>query len=171
MKKDRKLLLIVTLFLITLLAVFIAVWALFFKDSAQQPLIPDHVPEIENNAEQIPDDNDQSNIPKNGGSVNLTYSKSVTVDLKNKNVNMLFANPGKSSHNIVLQIVVQDTVIVQSGAIKPKNQVKILDLLPGVDKRLSVGNYDGQFIIAYYDQNTGEKATLDTKLPIDIIVK
>ena len=126
--KQNKLILL--LLLITLIAVGVTVWALFFRDSGPT-LAPDYAPqEMEQHAETIPNDSgDKLDKPEGGGSVSLTYSNKVTVDLSDKMAALYFANPGKSNQDMVLQIAIQDTVILQSGTLKPGNQVKLLDLL------------------------------------------
>ena len=170
-KKDKTRLLILLLLLITLLAVCVTVWALFFRDSGPA-LAPDYAPqEMEQNAESIPDDSgEKMDTPEGGGSVSLTYSNKVTIDLSDKAAALYFANPGKSNQDMVIQITIQDTVIVQSGTLVPGQQVKLLDLLEGAEKQLSVGGYEGKFVVLYYDQTSGEKAMVNTEIPITINV-
>ena len=168
MKKNKTTLLILLLVLITLSAVCVTVWALFFRDSGPA-LAPDYAPqEMEQNAESIPDDSDEKMAkPEGGGSVSLTYSN---IDLSDKAAALYFANPGKSNQDMVIQITIQDTVIVQSGTLVPGQQVKLLNLLEGAEKQLSVGGYEGKFVVLYYDQTSGEKAMVNTEIPITINV-
>ena len=170
-KKDKTRLLILLLLLITLLAVCVTVWALFFRDSGPA-LAPDYAPqEMEQHAETIPDDSgEKMDKPEGGGSVSLTYSNKVTIDLSDKAAALYFANPGKSNQDMVIQITIQDTVIVQSGTLVPGQQVKLLDLLEGAEKQLSAGGYEGKFVVLYYDQTSGEKAMVNTEIPITINV-
>lgn len=165
-------LLIALLSLITLAAVSVTVWALFFRAPAVT-LAPDYMPpEAEDNAEDIPGDSgDQAESEVGGGSVSLSYSDQVSIELQNETAFLYFANPGRSNQNMVIQIVVQDQVIVQSGTLKPGKQVMKLDLLAGAAKKLSPGGYHGKFVILYYDPATGEKAMLSTDIPIQITVK
>lgn len=171
-KKDKTRLLILLLLLITLLAVCVTVWALFFRDSGPA-LAPDYAPqEMEQNAESIPDDSgEKMDTPEGGGSVSLTYSNEVTIDLSDKKASLYFANPGKSNQDMVLQVLIQDTVIIQSGTLKPGNQVSTVDLLDGAAKQLAPGGYDGKFVVLYYSPETGEKAMVNTEIPITITVK
>lgn len=165
------LLLILLLLLITLIAVGVTVWALFFRDSGPT-LAPDYAPqEMEQRAETIPNDSgEKMDKPEGGGSVSLTYSNKVTIDLSDKMAALYFANPGKSNQDMVLQIAIQDTVILQSGTLKPGNQVKLLDLLEGAEEMLSPGGYEGKFVVLYYDQESGEKAMVNTEIPVTINV-
>ena len=48
--------------------------------------------------------------------------------------------------------------------------VKLLDLLEGAEKQLSAGGYEGKFVVLYYDQTSGEKAMVNTEIPITINV-
>lgn len=170
-KKSKPNLLIPILLIITVIAICVTVWALFFRDSGPA-LAPDYAPqEEEQNAETIPDDTGEKmeNL-EGGGSVSLTYSREVTIDLSDERAVLLFANPGKSNQDMVLQIVIQDTVIVQSGTLKPGKQVTTLSLLEGAAKKLSAGTYEGNFNVLYYNPDTGEKAIVNTEIPITITV-
>jgi len=168
-KKSKRIILL--LLLIALLAIAVAIWALFFKTDTEI-IPPDRVPAVENNAESIPgDDTEKSDAPAGGGSVNLTYSNQVVIDLDNNKATLYFASPNKSSHDVVLQIVVRDNVIAQSGTIIPGNQIKELELVDGADKMLSKGEYDGKFIVHFYDKANGNKDDVNTEIPINIEVK
>ena len=171
-KKSKLNLLIPVLLTITAVAISITVWALFFRDDGTI-LAPDYAPlQEEQNAETIPNDTgEKMENPEGGGSVSLTYSREASIDLSDKTATLLFANPGKSNQDMVLQIVIQDTVIVQSGTLKPGNQVTTLDLLNGTEKKLSSGTYEGNFNVLYYNPETGEKAIVNTEIPITITVK
>lgn len=171
-KKAKPSLLIPILLVITVIALCITVWALFFRDRGPV-LAPDYAPqEEEQNAETIPGDSGEKlENPEGGGSVSLTYSREVSISLSDEKVTLLFANPGKSNQDMVLQIVVQGTVIVQSGTLKPGNQVTTLELLDGMAGKLSAGTYEGNFAVLYYHPETGEKAIVNTEIPITITVK
>ncbi len=163
--------LILLLLLITLAAVGVTIWALFFRAPAQV-LSPDYAPQQEEqHAETIPDDTGEKlESPQGGGSVSLTYSREVSIDLSDKQAALLFANPGKSNQDMVLQLVIQDTLIVQSGTLKPGNQITTLDLISGVEKQLTPGTYEGQFQVSYYNPDSGEKAIVNTQIPVTVTV-
>ena len=165
-------LLILLLLLITAAAVCITIWAVFFRDISGPVLAPDYAPQKqEQNAETIPNDTgDKMAPPEGGGAVSLTYSNEVKIDISDKAAAVYFANPGKSNQDMVLQIVIQDTVILQSGTLKPGNQVKLLNLLEGAEDMLQPGGYEGKFIVLYYDQTSGEKSMVNTEIPITINV-
>ena len=169
---NTKKVLIPVLLLITLVAVGVTIWALCFRDTAPV-LSPDYAPvEEESNAEPIEGDSDEKlEAEEGGGAVSLTYSNEVTIDLSDKTASLMFANPGKSLQDMVVQIVIDDTVIVQSGTLKPGNQVTTLNLLDGAANQLQPGGYDGKFVVFYYDPDTGEKAVVNTEIPITITVQ
>lgn len=163
--------LIVLLLLVTAAAVCVTVWALFFR-SEEKVLAPDYAPiEKEEHAETIENDTEEKlDKPEGGGSVSLTYSDEISIDLSEKCANLYFANPGKSNQDMVVQLMIQDTVIVQSGTLAPGNQVSKLDLLDGAEKQLSAGGYEGKFVILFYDQDSREKAMVNTEIPVSITV-
>lgn len=161
--------LILLLLIIAIIAVIVAVWALFFKDSTEI-ITPDRAPSVDENIEKLPNDSNQKNeAPADGGAVTLTFSKDVTIE--NGEAELYFANPGKSTHDIVLQIIIRGTAIAQSGSIAPGNQIKSLDLAENTDDILTKGEYNGKFMVYYYDKQNGEKAVLNTEIPVNISVK
>ena len=168
----KSLLIILFLFIVTIIAILVSVWALFFRE-IDVILAPDYAPqETEPNAERLPNDSaDKLDAPEGGGAVSLTYSNQVRIDLSAEEAYLLFANPGKSTQDIVLQIVIQDEVIIQSGLLTPGHQIKTLDLLSGMAQKLTIGGYNGKFIVLYYDRESGEKAVVNTEIPIHITVK
>lgn len=169
--KSNKIL-IILLIVITVVALSVTAWALFLRKDAGPALAPDYAPkETETHAEAIPGDTgEKMEAPKGGGSVSLTYSNEVSIDLSDKAAKLIFANPGKSTQDMVLQIVIQDTVIVQSGTLKPGNRVTSLDLLAGAEGMLAPGGYEGKFVVLYYDPVSGEKAIVNTEIPVKIDV-
>lgn len=169
---NKTAILIFLLCLITISAIAVSVWALFFREP-DVILAPDYAPqEAEKHAQTIPNDNgDKMDSPEGGGAVSLTYSNQVSIDLSDEIAFLLFANPRKSKQDIVIQIVIQNEVIAQSGTLTPGHQVVILDLLKGAEQKLSAGGYEGKFVILYYDRESGEKAIVNTEIPIRITVK
>jgi hypothetical protein len=159
------------LVLVTVTAVGITIWSLFFRKETT-PIAPDYAPrEEEVAAKPIPNEGDTKlDAPENGSAVSLTYSDQVTLDLSEESATLMFANPSRSKQDMLLQIIVHDTIVVQSGRILPGNQVTELELLSGVVEKLSPGGYDGSFIISFYDPESREKALVNTEIPITITV-
>lgn len=162
---------IVLLVILLLVTISVTVWALLFRNTTQT-LAPDYAPQqIEDNAEAIADERDGEKLPQQqgGGSVSLTYSRDVEIDLSEGKAKLLFANPSKSNQDMLLQIVIRNTVILQSGLLSPGYQVTTLDLFDNA--KLSCGTYEGKFVVYYYQTETGEKAMLSTEIPLTITVK
>ena len=170
-ENKKKYLLILLLLLITVTAVAISVWAIWFRDSAPV-LAPDYAPrQIEENAEPIGDDGaEKLSQPEGGGAIGLTYAKEVAISLSDKNAAIMFANPTKSNQDMVLQLAIDDVVVLQSGRLVPGNRVSSLGLLDGAEKRLTAGGYNGKFVVLYYDRTSGEKAMLNTEIPVTVTV-
>lgn len=168
-KKNK--LLILILLLITLSAVAVCIWAVFFR-GPDIILAPDYAPpETEEYAQPIPDDStDKMQSEEGGGSVNITYSNQVDISLTEEKAYLMFANPGRSNQNMVLHIVIQDEVIVQSGVIEPGFRINEIKLLDGAGQKLSVGGYDGSFEVYYYNPDSNEKAVVNTVIPVRVQV-
>ena len=176
-KANKSTIIIAILAVITVAALCVTMWALFFRepsagDDDKVILNPDYAPQKqEQNAETIPDDTgEKMENPEGGGAVSLTYSIEVTIVISDKAAALYFANPGKSNQDMVIQIAIQDTIILQSGTLSPGNQVKLLNLLEGAEDMLQPGGYEGKFVVLYYDPISGEKSMVNTEIPITINV-
>lgn len=170
-KENKKKWLLLLLLLITIVAVGVSIWAIWFRGSGAV-LAPDYAPkETEQNAQPIGDDNDEKlEQPENGGAVSLTYAREVAVSRSAKTASLLFANPTKSNQDMVLQLVIDDVVIFQSGLLTPGNRVTTLNLLDGAEKRLADGGYDGKFVVLYYNRASDERAMVNTEIPVSVTV-
>lgn len=160
---------VILLLIILIASIGVTVWAVFFRNTTPT-LAPDYAPrEREENAEPFDDgDSEKMEQQEGGGAVNLTYSKEVSVDLSDGSVNLMFANPKRSNQSILLQVVVHDTVIVQSGLLEPGYQLTKLALWDNA--KLSAGDYDGKLVILFYQPDSGEKAMINTEIPVIIKV-
>lgn len=169
--KKRKILIIILIFGIVV-CLALTIWALFFRDT-NNPLTPDYAPGVsESNATPVEGDGSKLDVPDGGGGISIEYVSTVSVDLSENKASFVYTHPAKSTQNIVLQIVVKDTVIAQSGLIAPGNQLKELPLLKGAAKKLAAGTYtDAQFKILSYDPESGEKAMVDTVAQITVTVQ
>lgn len=169
LKKHKFKIIVVLALIITVAAVTITVVTLL--NNNKTVISPDFAPIEKETYAQTLNDDDQEKLQQQegGGAVSLTYSKDVTINADEKIAELLFQNPAKSNQNMVLQIIVQDTVIAQSGLIEPDYGIKKLALLENVD--LQAGEYEGKFNVLYYDAESGEKAILNTEIPISVVVK
>ncbi len=168
--KRRKWLLLLLLLLL-LICICVTVWAIFFRKKTPVPP-PDYAQiETERNAEPIGGGSSEKlEAPEGGGAVALTYSKEISISLSDKKASLMVANPGKSTQDMVIQLVINDKVIIQSGRVLPGNRVTKLDLSDGTERSLSAGKYEGRMIISFYDCQNGEKAMLDTEIPVNVTV-
>ncbi len=172
-KKEKIFLIIIAL--ITLIAIGVTIWALFFrkKEDPSVPLSPDYAPqETEGNAEPMPDNgNDKLDSPDGGGAVSISYTKNVAIDISEEKAILNFGNPQESTQDMLVQIVIQDTILVQSGRLTPGHKVSQLDLLEGAAKKLQPGGYEGKIVVLFYNQESGEKAMLNAEIPVTIQVQ
>ena len=172
-KKKRLLILLILLLLILVIALGVTVWSLFSR--AKPTLSPDYAPkEQEQYATDIGDgDGDGSKLAQadGGGAVNITYTTQIDIDLSENTASLYFANPSKSNQDAVLQIVVQDEIIAQSGTIFPGKQVEKLKLSDGAASKLTAGRYNGNFKVFYYQPDTHEKTIVNTEIPVNITVE
>ena len=168
--KNRALIAVLVTIIIFLLCV--CLFLLLSKEEVTV-LSPDIAPDNTDKYSEPMDDGTEDKLeePNGGGAASLAYTKNVTIDLSSEKATMMFGNPSKSNQDIIVQIVIQDTVIAQSGLITPGNKVSTLELLPGIKKSLSQGTYIGQYIVLFYDRETGERELVSTEIFINITVK
>lgn len=168
MKKQRWLFCVLVILLE--ISVAVTIWVLFFRTSVT--LTPDYAPrKKEVHAENIGDEKEEKlKQEEGGGAVSLTYTTQIEISLSDQMASLYFANPSKSNQDMVLQIVVQDVILAQSGSISPGKKVESLDLLEGAADQLEAGGYYGKFVVLYYQKDTHEKMIVNTEIPINVIV-
>lgn len=166
-----------SVFAVITVACIITVIVVLVGRRSEPPIIltPDYAPRGEEpNAEKIPGDNgDKLDQPIGGGAVSLTYSAEVAIDLSDQKATLLFGNPQRSNQDMVVQIVVKDRIVVQSGRITPGHRVTTLDLLRDAPV-LSPGTYTTEsckLVVLYYDPSSGERAILNTEIPVTVTVR
>ena len=160
--------LILLLICITVAAVAVTVWAVFFRKTTPVVLAPDYAPvETEVYATPIKDEPNEEKMKAKpgGGAISMTYQKDVTISLAENTARLMFQNPSKSVNDMVLQLVIvspdgTETVIAQFGSIQPGNEIAQLDLIEGAAS-LSEGTYNGKLNILYYDPDSREKAIVN----------
>lgn len=153
------------------LCMAVTIWALFFREGSK-PITPDYPPQgTEQNQKPLEgDEGDKLESPSGGGAINVTYGTSITVDLSDSKVTLLYANPQTSNQNVAILIMIDELVIAKSEQITPGYGVDTLTLEEYAKERLAVGGYNGEMVIRAYDPETGEKAMVDTKGEITITV-
>lgn len=168
LKMTKQKWIILILALITIAAVTVTLVVLLRPKETPPP--PDYAPQqVEPNANPIGDGGDKLSQPEGGGAVSLTYSNEAMLTLSSKTAQLMFQNPTRSNQDMVLELVVADKALVRSGRLPPGYKVEALS---GVDVTgLSAGTYEGKFRILYYNVDSGEKAVVNTEIPITVTVK
>ena len=163
----------ILLLLILLIAVGVIVWALFLRaPKTDNTLAPDYAPrQVEQHAQRYGEETSKLEQTDGGGAVTLEYTTDVNINLSEKKVNFSVANPYQSNQSMLVQIKIKDEVIAESGTLQPGYKLSELDITEQKAKMLSEGVYDGQILIWYYQPDTGERAVVNTAIPVSINVR
>ena len=166
MHTTAKLIKVVILAVVSVAAVMLVIWEL----SENRTLLPDRAPaEIDQNAELSDTDSSKLEVPPGGGGTSFDYGEDVTVELSSETASLYFKNGGSSLYDASIVLVVQETVILESGLLPPGSVLTSLPLIDGVS--LLAGGYDGEIWVQFYDEN-GDILPLNTCLEgINIEVK
>ncbi len=155
------------LLLLALIAIIVTVWVI----SNPEIIDPDYnILEKDENLEEMPDEGDPVESTGGGGSVVLNFSYDVAVDLSDKKATLYFGLPSNSNKDAVLQLIVDDLLVAQSGRLPPGHQVQTMTVQDNAARRLRKGVYDGVLKVLYYNYETGERAILDTEIEVTITV-
>ena len=163
---------IALLSVITIIALSITLFTLLNRDKDPDGILPPDYASLQadSSAESLDDTVNSMNAPQGGGAVSLTYSTDVNVYLSANQATIFIKNPSKSTQSALVQLVIRDTLIAQSGLIPAGNQLKVLTLEEGIFKQLEAGGYDGKFIITYYDSKTFERSMVNMEVPVKVTV-
>ena len=151
---------------VALLAICVAVWALFFRapettaDPEISPVADEHLTPT--------DDGDDEKMPQaeGGGAVNITYFNEVTISLADATAAVQITNPTRSNQSMLIQLMIQDVKVGQSGTIPPGNQLAVIPLNENIT--IEPGSYDGKFQLLFFDVKTNQQANLTTSIPVTI---
>lgn len=133
---------------------------------------PDRAPEDDSDAvpleTQSPTESGDTTTPQGGGSVTLEFQKDITIHQSEGTADLYFQNPNGSTHDLMVQVVVDDgkgneVLVAESGLIKVGYGIDHVSLTDGAG-RLQSGSYNGTILVLFYDKETGEKATTDSKI-------
>ena len=152
--------------IIALLAICVAVWALFFR-APEAPADPEISPVADEHLTPT-DDGDDEKMPQaeGGGAVNITYSNEVTISLADATATVQITNPTRSNQSMLIQLMIQDVKVGQSGTIPPGNQLAVIPLNENIT--IEPGSYDGKFQLLFFDVKTNQQANLTTSIPVTI---
>lgn len=175
-RRGRIIILALVIVLIALLAV---IAALLLRDREPRGpavvLEPDYaLIEVEKSAEPVDEpDAEKPEVVEGGGSVTINFEDEVTYSLSEGTVRLFSQNPGASTHNMVVQVILQsggdEYLLAQSGILEPGFGVSSLPARDGVPQ-LSAGGYSGKLRLLFYDPATGERALVDTDIPCAVRV-
>ena len=151
---------------VSLLAICVAVWALFFR-APETPADPEISPVADEHLTPT-DDEDDEKMPQaeGGGAVNITYSNEVTISLADATAAVQITNPTRSNQSMLIQLMIQDVKVGQSGTIPPGNQLAVIPLNENIT--IEPGSYDGKFQLLFFDVKTNQQANLTTSIPVTI---
>ena len=151
-------------------------------DDGKVVLAPDY-PLIKDEPTSQPTEDDQQKfeVSENGGAVALNYSDKVEYGLSDQTVTLFFANPGSSTQAVVLQIIVyggvnvdtgkpEEYLLAESGILRPGYYVERLDADLESNVSLASGVYSGVMRVLFYNEDTGERAVVNTEIPVNISV-
>lgn len=159
--------------------VLLAVMAPLSVRNWNQPIVltPDYQQtDKEPNAFQSHDNEEKFDVPEGGGAVALMYSDQVVYNLSTGRVSLNYTNPSSSTASIILQVVLHgpdgaEYLLAQSGRLDPGYGVERLDNDITANIVLQPGGYSGVMRLLFYNPVTGEKAIVDTEIPVTITVQ
>lgn len=159
--------------LITLIIVCVVV-IIMLLNKKEKTLTPDFAPgTIDTDAIKEDDSGKKMDVSTGGGAVSLSYSNVVMIDSTNKEVKMYFKNPSKSRESMVLEIVIEQNdeeyVLAKSDLLPPGYALYKMNL--DTDIKLPLGGYNGIFRITYYDEESGTRQIVNTKINVSIEIK
>lgn len=162
--------------LLVLLIIIIILLLMRSCGSSGGPVLePDYnLVEQDENAETIPGDTgEKAQVTQGGGSMSLIYSDQISVNLSTGKVGLYYQNPSESSHSIVVQIIIERSedqyLVAESGGLSPGYM--LTELTAEKDLKLTAGVYEGVMRLLFFDPDTGERAVVDTNIPVDITVQ
>ena len=104
---------------------------------------------------------------KGGGSVSMIYTLDAKLSLKDGKIGVLFQNPNKSTHSVVVELYMvsgdDEYLIARSGLIQKGLGIDVLEFNNSVS--LAKGIYKGVYKVLFYDGTTGEKANVNSNIP------
>ena len=135
-------------------------------------ITPDYpAPPEDEGAEDVEDDEEKLDAPEGGGAVGMIYSNEVSIDLSDKKATLLFANPNRSTHNVTVQLVVQDVVLAESGLLTPAKRITELALKDGITVPEGVYAQNAKFVIRFYDPETNACSIVNSEIAVTVTVR
>lgn len=139
-------------------------------DTSQGLLPPDYPPtETDPNQESVSGD---ATVPSSssGGSISISYTPTVIVDLSDKTVSFTYTNT-QSNQNAVAMLEIDGVLIAESATINPGNKISKMTLNDEAAEKLQLGGYDGYLVVGLYNMETGEKSMVDLRFVVEVKVQ
>jgi hypothetical protein len=145
------------------------IWNTFFHAPSGATLVPDGDLTVEDRSVDLGDGQEEK-LPQTegGGAVNISFSTDIQVSLTDRMASLHYDNPSSSNQSMVVEVVVQDTVLMRSGYLDPGYGLESLPLEDGIT--LSQGDYNGSFLVFFYDQETRAQASPEVEIPVTVHV-
>ena len=162
-----------TIAILLIIIIIILLMLLLRSCTASVPVLNPDFPPVEDdpNAEALGGDEEKLDHEEGGGAVSIELHDEFTIDLSEGKAHLYFANPNRSTQDMMVEVVIQDQVIIQSGRLRPDHKVTSLDLLKNAEKKLTAGVYKGKIVVYYYDPVNNERAMVNTEVPVTITVQ
>jgi len=173
----KKRILLILLVSVMLLGLFATAFVSCGDDEETPPvtipgITPDYpAPPVDEGAEDVEDNEDKLDAPEGGGAVGMIYSNEVEIDLSDKKATLLFANPNRSTHNVSVQLVVQDVVLAESGLLTPAKRITSLDVKDGVTIPEGVYAQNAKFVVRFYDPETNACSIVNSEIVVTVTVR
>lgn len=174
----KKRILLILLIGVIVIGLTVAAIVIFGGDDEEKPpvtipgITPDYpAPPLEEGAEDVEDNEDKLDAPTGGGAVGMIYSNEVEIDLSDKKATLLFANPNRSTHNVSVQLVVQDVVLAESGLLTPAKRITSLTVKDGIDMPVGVYAQNAKFVVRFYDPETNACSIVNSEIAVTVTVR
>ena len=105
------------------------------------------------------------------GTVSMSFTKYVTVDISEKKAYLNFANPSESTQDMQVQLVLDEKVLAQTDKLSPGNKLSQMALIEGVEQNLKTGSYKGMLAISFLNRDNGKRSVLNTTIEVTIKVQ
>ena len=105
------------------------------------------------------------------GTVSMSFTKYVTVDISEKKAYLSFANPSESTQDMQVQLVLDEKVLAQNDKLTPGSKISQMTLIEGVEKDLETGRYEGKLAISFLNRDSGKRSVLNATIEVTIRVQ
>lgn len=161
------------LILVTLICAGVTIYLL---NKSGPETVPAYAPQkIDDNARKVEDEGDREKLEaqEGGGAVSITYSAEVSVDLSEDIVHLLVENPERSTQDMIIQVLLpgqdDDEIEIARSELIPAgygvSQIKLQE-----SAGIATGGCAGKIRLSYYDPDGGEKAVVNTDIPVTVTV-